>query len=78
MKCLICKQGQPQPGLTRVTFEQGEVSLILNDVPALVCPICGEAYADEATAMQLFEAVKEMEYSGNLVGVRSFEIKGPR
>lgn len=78
MKCLICKQGQPQPGLTRVTFEQGEVSLILNNVPALVCPICGEAYADEATTMRLFEVVKEMEYSGNLVDVRSFEMKERR
>jgi YgiT-type zinc finger domain-containing protein len=74
MKCLICKQGQPEPGLTKVTLERGELSLVLSDVPALVCPICGEAYADEATAARLFEAAAEMEYSGLLVDVRPFEI----
>ena len=75
MKCLICKQGQPQPGLTKITLERGELSLVLNNVPALVCPICGEAYADEATTARLFETAKEMEYSGMLVDVRPFGMK---
>lgn len=73
MKCLICKKGQPQPGLTKVTLERGELSLVLINVPALVCPICGEAYADEATAVRLFEAAAEMEDSGMLVDVQHFE-----
>ena len=75
MKCLICKQGRPEPGLTKVTLERGELSLVLNNVPALVCPICGEAYADEATTVRLFETAREMEDSGMLVDVRSFEMK---
>jgi YgiT-type zinc finger domain-containing protein len=77
MKCLICKQGRPQPGLTKITLERGELSLVLNNVPALVCPICGEAYADEATTARLFETAREMEYSGMLVDVRPFEMKEP-
>lgn len=77
MKCLICKQGQPQPGLTKIALERGELSLILSDVPALVCPICGEAYADEATTARLLETAKEMEYSGLLMDVRPFEMKKP-
>lgn len=75
MKCLICKQGRPQPSLTKITLERGELSLVLNNVPALVCPICGEAYADEATTARLFETAKEMEYSGMLVDVRPFGMK---
>ena len=75
MKCLICKQGQPLPGLTTITLERGELSLVLNNVPALVCPKCGEAYADEATTAQLFEIAKEMEYSGLLMDVRPFAAK---
>jgi len=75
MKCLICKQGEPQPGLTKITLERGELSLVLSEVPALVCPICGEAYADEATTARLFETVKEMEYSGLLMDVRPFGMK---
>jgi hypothetical protein len=50
---------------------------VLNNVPALVCPICGEAYADEATTARLFETAREMEYSGMLVDVRPFEMKEP-
>lgn len=77
MKCLICKKGQPRPGLTIITLERGELSLVLNNVPAFVCPICGEAYTDEATTARLFETVKEMEYSGMLVDVRPFGMKEP-
>jgi YgiT-type zinc finger domain-containing protein len=75
MRCLICKLGTPQPGLTTVTLERGELSLVLNAVPALVCPNCGEAYADEATTAQLFKIAKEMEYSGLLMDVRPFGMK---
>ncbi len=72
MKCLMCKQAEPRPGLTTVTLERGELSLVLKNVPALVCPECGEAYADEATAARLLETALEMEYNGLLMDVRQF------
>ena len=43
MICLMCKKAEPLPGLTRVTFERGEFSLVVKNVPALICPGIGSA-----------------------------------
>jgi YgiT-type zinc finger domain-containing protein len=73
MKCLVCKQSEPLPGLTTVTLERGEFSLVLKNVPALICPECGEAYTNEATAARLLEMAQEMEDEGLQSEMRVFE-----
>jgi YgiT-type zinc finger domain-containing protein len=77
MKCLMCKQAEPCPGFTTVTLERGELSLVLKNVPALVCPECGEAYADEATAARLLETALAMEAEGLQSEVLNFEPAQP-
>ena len=72
MNCLMCKQAEPRPNLTTVTLERDEFTLTIQNVPALVCPHCGEAYTDEATATHLLKTAEQMEYSGLLMDVRSF------
>ena len=72
MKCLMCKQVEPLPGFTTVALERGELSLVLKNVPALVCPQCGEAYTDEATAARLLETALEIEGEGLVAEVRTF------
>ena len=72
MKCLVCKQAETLSGFTTVTLERGELSLVLKNVPALVCPQCGEAYTDESIAAQLLESALEMENAGLQVEVRIF------
>ena len=37
MRCVICKSGDVQPGLTTFTVERGEMTLVLKGVPARVC-----------------------------------------
>ena len=49
MTCLICKAAEPVQGTTTVTLERGELTLVIKEVPALVCPNCGEDYVDEDT-----------------------------
>jgi YgiT-type zinc finger domain-containing protein len=71
----MCKQGEPRPGVTTVALERGEFSLVLKNVPALVCPQCGEAYTDEATATRVLELACEIEDAGLQVAVRSFVSK---
>jgi len=68
----VCKRAKPVPGLTTVTLERGEFSLVLKNVPALVCPECGEAYTDEATAAQVLEFAQELEGDGPRAEVRVF------
>ncbi len=50
MKCVICKEGQTEKGLTTVTLERGQTTLVIKDVPAEICENCGEYYlSDEVT-----------------------------
>jgi len=73
MKCVICKQGQTQPGYVTVTLERNETILVFRHLPAQVCKNCGEAYVDEATSEQLLIAAEVAVRSGVQVEVRTFE-----
>jgi len=64
MSCLICRQAEIIDGLTSVHFERGEIRLVVNNVPARVCPSCGEAYVDEEVAVQLLGDAEEMSKAG--------------
>ena len=64
MICLICRQTETVDGLTSVNFERGEMRLVVNNVPALVCPSCGEAYVEEEVAVQLLREAEEMSKAG--------------
>jgi YgiT-type zinc finger domain-containing protein len=66
MICLICRQAEIIQSLTSVSFERREMNLIINSVPARVCPRCGEAYVDEDIASQLLRIAKEMSEAGML------------
>jgi YgiT-type zinc finger domain-containing protein len=47
MKCVICKQGQTNKGLTTVTLERGYTTVVIKDVPSELCENCGEYYLSE-------------------------------
>lgn len=64
MICLMCKEGEPLDGVTSVTFSRGILHLVIKQVPARVCPVCGEAYADEETATRLLEIARDAENAG--------------
>jgi YgiT-type zinc finger domain-containing protein len=64
MICLICRQAEIVDGLTSVHFERGEMRLVVNNVPARVCPSCGEAYVDEEVAVKLLRDAEEMSRAG--------------
>jgi len=53
MICLICRQSDLVDDLTSIPFGRGEFRLLIRDVPAWVCPNCGEAVVDEGVAVQL-------------------------
>lgn len=58
MKCVICKHGQTQPGLTTVTLERDEHIVIFKGVPAEVCHSCGEYYLSNEVTKQLLQAAE--------------------
>ncbi|MBI5934196.1 MAG: YgiT-type zinc finger protein [Chloroflexi bacterium] len=73
MKCVICLQAETVPGLTTVLLERGEMSLTVTDVPARVCPNCGEAYAEEEVAANLLRQAERMAREGMKVGAMGYE-----
>jgi YgiT-type zinc finger domain-containing protein len=56
MKCLDCKHGVPEFGKVTVSFDKNNCTVIIKDVPALVCPICGAYYLDETITEKVLEA----------------------
>jgi len=62
--CLICRQSELADGSTSVTFERGEMRLVVKRVPARLCPSCGEAYVNEDVAMQLLQNAEEISAAG--------------
>ena len=72
MKCVICKQGEVQPGTTTMTLEREATTVVFKNVPAEVCDTCGEAYLDAATTRQLLHVVEEAARLGVQVDVRSY------
>lgn len=72
MKCILCKQAETRPGTATVTLERDGFRLVVSNVPALVCPNCGESYADEATAIRLLAAAERLTDSGALTDVREY------
>ena len=75
MNCLICRQAEIVDGLTSVTFERDEMRLVVNNVPARVCPSCGEAYVEEDVAVQLLRDADEKYRMGTLNDFFDFSIK---
>ncbi|HAV78361.1 MAG TPA: hypothetical protein DCX53_13520, partial [Anaerolineae bacterium] len=71
---LICRQAETVDGLTTVHFERGEMRLVVKDVPARVCPSCGEAYVEENVAGQLLREAEAMSSAGEMDSVINFVI----
>lgn len=72
MICLICRQAETTGGTTLVSFQRGEIDLEIKNVPARICPSCGEAYVEEDIAVRLFQRVEDFEKAGLLVAQIDF------
>jgi YgiT-type zinc finger domain-containing protein len=64
MICLICRKAQLDRGFTTVIFDRDEMKLVVNEVPALVCHNCGEAYLLASIASPLLQFAERSAESG--------------
>lgn len=62
MKCLKCLEGKPQIGVTSLTYERegSAIQIIVEGIPAEICPVCGEVYLSEAVAHQIHDLVSPL------------------
>jgi len=72
MKCVICKHSELREGTVTVNLEKGVTTIVFKDVPAQVCPNCGEEYVDSETTAHLLESAEEGHESGHEVEVRHY------
>jgi YgiT-type zinc finger domain-containing protein len=72
MKCFICNQAETIPGMISVLLERGHLSLTITNVPARVCPACGEAYTDETSTVSLLQQAEETARAGVKVDEREY------
>jgi YgiT-type zinc finger domain-containing protein len=73
MICLICRRADIIGGFTSIGFERREMHLMINNVPAHVCPDCGEAYVVKEVAVQLLQRAEEIYKEGILEEVIDYE-----
>ena len=72
MKCVVCKHGETQPGVTTVTLSRGNTTVVFKGVPAQICENCGEEYVDENITARLLAIAEEAARSGVQVDVRDY------
>jgi len=59
MKCDVCgKEGARQRYVSR-SYGKGESLLVIEDVPTIHCPNCGEGYMTEQT-LQVIERINKL------------------
>lgn len=75
MDCIICRRAETRPSTTQITLERGSVALVFTEVPAQVCPNCGESYVDEPVAAVLLQAAEEMVEAGVITGTQRYHQK---
>lgn len=74
MKCVICREGETVQGVTTVTLERGDATLVFKSVPALICDNCGEVYLEDEVASQLLAKTQEAVRNGVQVEVRQYAV----
>ncbi len=72
MKCVVCKQAETRPGVTTVTLERDGSTFVVREVPAQVCPNCGEDYVDATVTAELLRSTDELARSGAQVDIRRY------
>jgi YgiT-type zinc finger domain-containing protein len=72
MKCVVCKQADTRPGATTVTLERDGSTFVVREVPAQVCPNCGEDYVDAKVTAELLNTAERLSQAGAQVDVRRY------
>lgn len=72
MICLICRGAQTVGGVASINFERNEFRAVVHQVPAQVCPACGESYLDEDVTVALLQRLENILAEGEMDVVQAF------
>jgi YgiT-type zinc finger domain-containing protein len=65
-------QAETRSGVTTVTLEREGATFVVREVPAQVCPNCGEVYVDGKVAAELLRSTEELSRAGTQVDIRRY------
>ena len=74
MTCTICKHGETKQGTTTITLEKDGATIVFQEVPALVCDNCGEAYVEGDITRELLKSAQEIVSKGVRVDIRNYQL----
>jgi YgiT-type zinc finger domain-containing protein len=72
MKYVVCKQAETGSGITTVTLERGNSMFVVREVPAQVCPNCGEDHVDSHVTAELLRSAENLSRAGIQVDIRRY------
>lgn len=70
--CPVCHGGRKQAGRTTVTVELGFGVVVVRDVPAQVCDLCGTDWLDDPVAERLEQIVEQARLKHPVVEVANW------
>ena len=69
MKCVTCKEGNMAQGKTVLTFAEGSSTIVVKDVDAMMCDLCGAWYLTPETVEEVRKVVEMESRTGHEVSV---------
>ena len=75
--CMNCPEGEYEASAATRTLEQGDTILVVREVPALVCDLCGEAAFSPAVSERLEQLMEEATADGVETQVRRWREPQP-
>lgn len=71
--CPVCRGGRKQAGTTTFTVELGFGVVVVRDVPALVCDLCGTDWLEDSVAEKLELIVEQARIKHPVVKVANWQ-----
>jgi len=72
VKCVVCKQTDTRRGVATITLQRGGARFVVKDVPAQVCPNCGEEYIDAKATAEVLRSTQNLARAGAQGDIRRF------
>lgn len=72
-KCPTCGAGSLRPGTTVFAADVDGTVVVVRNVPASVCDVCGEAYIDEGVSEEIEATINDARGHGTESLIRHYE-----
>lgn len=73
MTCPICGIGSLRPGTTVFAADVDGTLVVVRDVPASVCDVCGEAYIDDEVSQEIETTINDARGRGTESLIRHYQ-----